>query len=74
MQISESGTVINKRRSSQPVLPDCFENILADILSNNEWNVKFRKSLRAYINTFFRWLCSNGHNDLNQSGTKNVSW
>jgi site-specific recombinase XerD len=65
-QISDSGTIINKCRSSLPALPDYFENILADILANNEWSLRFRKSQRAYTGTFFRWLYSNEYNDLSR--------
>jgi site-specific recombinase XerD len=63
-QIYNTGAIINKRCKLLPTLPDFFENLLSDILTNEGRNPKFNKNLYEHASTFFRWLCSKGHNDL----------
>jgi site-specific recombinase XerD len=63
-QIYNTGTIINQKRSHLPELPRGFKNILSDVLSNDEWSHKFKKTQHSRISTFFRWLSLRGHNDL----------
>jgi site-specific recombinase XerD len=65
-QIYSTGTIIHKRRSHLPILPNYFEGILSEILSKEEWSLRFREGLSNRIGTFFRWLCSHGYSDLSR--------
>jgi site-specific recombinase XerD len=64
-QIHETGTVAYQRHNKCRItLPDCFEGILSDILSNTEWSPKAGKWQHSYTSLFFRWLYSYGYIDL----------
>lgn len=63
-QINDTGTIVNKQHSHLPALPDHFANILSGISADKEWSPKFHKTQCSNISTFFRWLCSQGYNDL----------
>ena len=65
-QICNTGTIIRKWRSSLPTLPGYFECVLSEMLANEEWGLRFRKSLCNRVGTFFRWLCTLGHDDLSR--------
>jgi site-specific recombinase XerD len=64
VQICETGAISKNRRSSFPVLPEHFEQILADMLDNDEWTPKSRQEYYNHTRTFFRWLSEQGHTDL----------
>ena len=64
-QICETGEISDNRRSSFPVLPERFEQILTDILGNDEWTPKSRKEYYNHTRPFFRWLSEQGHIDIN---------
>lgn len=65
-QISETGTFTPKQNEQKLYLPDAFEAVLSNLLSNKEWSPKHRKHQRNHAQTFFKWLHSCGHKDLSR--------
>lgn len=63
-QIYNTGSIINKRHVKISTLPECFERVLSDILKNDEWSLKHRKTQHEHSNRFFRWLYAKGLVDL----------
>lgn len=63
-QINDTGMIVKKKSNRFPVLPDGFNHVLTDILSNEEWSRKHRKHQYDHAQTFFRWLHSYEYNDL----------
>ena len=64
VQICEPNTIVNRRCSIIPELPDAFEQILSDMRSDEKRN--YCKKHICLTSLFFRWLISRGHNDLSR--------
>ena len=62
VQIYNTGTLV--KQPKRIVLSDFFDSILSDILSNENWNQKFRKHQYDLSILFLRWLYIHGHTDL----------
>ncbi len=73
VQICETGTISDKRRSPISELPDGFNCILSDILGNTDgWNSKTCREYYNHARTFFRWLNEQGHVNLNHVSVETV--
>jgi len=67
-QINEFGTITCKKHSYLPELPGGFKQIIADILTYDDWNHKTQKHVANHASTFFRWLAAKGHCDMKRVG------
>ena len=61
VQISSTGTIVYKRLSNRPRLPNEFECVLSELLQNKEWSLKTRKRQHDFSRSFFCWLNDRGY-------------
>lgn len=73
VQICDGGTIIKKRNTPTPVLPECFEYILSSMFATKKWAPRFGKSKYRLIRGFFQWLSSRGHIDFSRVNGRVVS-
>ena len=62
-ELHNTGT-INFAKRFVPRLPDYYESILNDILINEMWSEKGRRSVWQFAKVYFGWLASEGYGDL----------
>ena len=62
-ELNDTGT-INFAQRLVPKLPDYYERLLDDVLSNEVWTAKTGRSVYSFAKTYFGWLHAEGYNDL----------
>jgi site-specific recombinase XerD len=63
-QICDSGTIIIKRHTIRPELPEHFEHLLSRMFADEKWASKLGKHQYRHVRAFLQWLYSRGHTDL----------
>jgi len=64
VQIYHTGHIDTTRHDILPALPGYFEGILSDMLTNESWDIQFRKNQCCHCRVFFRWMSNCGYSDL----------
>jgi site-specific recombinase XerD len=73
LQIAITGTIITTpNRVERSRFSAEFENVLADILAHNEYNLKHRKRQHVFSIRFFNWLYSRGYCNLSHVNEHSV--
>lgn len=67
IEFSQSGRINSHKRRTAPLLPDCYEKLLDEMLKYEKWGVKVRKDVILHVRPYFSWLVAKGCNDISQA-------